>query len=249
MCSSDLAKPSERLASDMLAFARVAIRRMEPYRGALVFRNPPELGFIRSPGLRYSGLTMAYYAVYLAAVGRITGDRAVAAAADGCFRSLLVPETEGGVLYTWNETDVAIAEIPGRPADLTLNGWLSILVSVHEYGTVSGSAVAKRIFRTSATTMANLLPLYDVRELRLSRYALSGPIDARLRLSDPQGVTLTDAKVVIPGDDAYPLAFEGETRWVTAYATSRLRKMGSDPLAVRPLDATVPLRLVLSRVS
>ena len=96
---------------------------------------------------------------------------------------------------------------------------------------------------------ANLLPLYDVRELRLSRYALSGPIDARLRLSDPQGVTLTDAKVVIPGDDAYPLAFEGETRWVTAYATSRLRKMGSDPLAVRPLDATVPLRLVLSRVS
>ena len=50
-------------------------------------------------------------------------------------------------------------------------------------------------------------------------------------------------------DDAYPLAFEGETRWVTAYATSRLRKMGSDPLAVRPLDATVPLRLVLSRVS
>ncbi|MFM2105029.1 MAG: hypothetical protein RL338_61 [Chloroflexota bacterium] len=242
--------PSDAMAASMLAFANVALARMEPFAGSLVFMNPPELRFLRSPGRRYSGLTMGYYALYLAAIARITGDAGMRSAAEATFRSLLVPEPDGGVLYRLPEGRIAFAEIPGRPADLTLNGWLSILVSIHDYAQLTGDEEAAAVFRTSAGTLAKLLPLYDDRPRRLSRYALSGPLRVRLRVSDPAAVTLADPRAVIPGDASYPLSLGGASSWVNHVEPADAARVGTgSPLRLAPRATRLRMSLVLSRIS
>lgn len=244
------AEPSPGLLAGMRAFANVAIARMTPVGDALVMNNPPALGFIRSPGLRYSGLTMGYFAYRLAQIGQLTGDAAISAAAEKCFRSLLIPETDGGVLYRWGD-DVALAEAPGDPADLTLNGWLSILSSLHGYFEATGTTEAKTLFNESVVTLARLLPLYDVPALHLSRYALSGPTKARLVLSDRTSVRLSDARVVIPDSGSYPLAIGGAKPWANAVA-SRDVKVTTNAAGVRrllPRGRAIGLNLVLTRLT
>jgi hypothetical protein len=244
------ARPGPGLLAGMAAFAKVAMARMTTLDDALVMNNPKPLGFIRSPGLRYSGLTMAYYAHRLAQIGQLTGDAEIISAAERSFRSLLIPEADGGVLYRWGG-EVALAEAPGDPADLTLNGWLSILTSLHGYADVTGSTEARTLFDESVRTLGRLLPLYDARDLHLSRYALSGPVKVRLVFSDPTGVRLEALHVVIPGSGSYPLAVAGATQWVNAVAARdvRVATAASGVRQVEPRGPRVGLNLVLTRLT
>jgi hypothetical protein len=207
--------PSPVLERALGIVARAALARMELFRGSLVFRYPRALETRRPLADRYSGLTQAYYANTLYEVYEATGDELYRDAAELCFRSLLVPQEDGGVLYRWGD-EVAIAEIPARPRDLVLNGWQSALISVHDYARLSGSVAARRLFEESSSTMARLLPLFDARRYRNSRYALTGPVDARLTISpDASGVSLTDVSIHIPKDGTFDVTPGALSKWQT----------------------------------
>ena len=238
--------PSPALARALGIVADAALARMELFRGALVFRYPRALETGRALADRYSGLTQAYYAVTLYEVYEETGNELYRDAAELSFRSLLVPEEDGGVLYRWGD-EVAIAEVPARPRDLVLNGWQSALISTDQYARLSGSVAARQLFEESSATMARLLPLFDARQYRNSRYALAGPADARLTISpETSGVTLTDVRIHIPKDGAFAITPGPLSRW----------KMHLDPSDVaaadgilRPRSRQIDMALVLSRIS
>lgn len=238
--------PSPAMVRALRLVADAALSRMELFQGALVFRYPQALETGRALAGRYSGLTQAYYAVTLYEVYQETGDELYRDAAELSFRSLLVPEEDGGVLYRWGD-EVAIAEVPARPRDLVLNGWQSALISTDQYARLSGSAAARRLFDESSATMARLLPLFDAHEYRNSRYALAGPTDARLTISPGiSGVSLSDVRIHIPRDGAFELTPGPLSRW----------KMHLDPSDVvqadgvlRPRVAQIDMALVLSRIS
>jgi hypothetical protein len=238
--------PSPALGRALEIVADAALARMELFRGSLVFRYPRALETGRPLADRYSGLTQAYYAVTLYEVYQVTGDELYRDAAELCFRSLLVPQEDGGVLYRWDD-EVAIAEVPARPRDLVLNGWQSALVSIHHYGRLSGSVAARRLFEESTATMARLLPLFDARRYRNSRYALTGPIDARLTISpDTSGVSLTDVRIHIPKDGTFDITPGALSRWGMHLDA---RDVAAADGVLRPRARQIDMALVLSRVS
>jgi hypothetical protein len=238
--------PSPALGRALRIVARAALARMEPFRGSLVFRYPRALETRRPLTDRYSGLTQAYYAVTLYEVYEAIGDELYRDAAELCFRSLLVREEDGGVLYRWDD-EVAIAEVPARPRDLVLNGWQSALISVHHYARLSGSVAARRLFEESSATMARLLPLFDARDYRNSRYALTGPIDARVTISpDTSGVSLTDVSIHIPKDGTFDVTPGALSKWQMHLDA---RDVTTADGVFRPRAGQIDMALVLSRVS
>jgi hypothetical protein len=238
--------PSPALGRALGIVARAALARMELFRGSLVFRYPRALETGRPLAGLYSGLTQAYYANTLYEVYEATGDELYRDAAELCFRSLLVPQEDGGVLYRWGD-EVAIAEVPARPRDLVLNGWQSALISIHDYAGLSGSVAARRLFEESSATMARLLPLFDARDYRNSRYALAGPVDARLTISpNASGVSLTEVRLQIPKERAYDVTPGALSKW-QMHLDARDVTPGDGVL--RPRSRQVDMALVLSRIS
>jgi hypothetical protein len=240
-------RPALRRAIDILA--RAAVARMESFRGSLVFRYPDGLGVSRPIAGLYSGLTQAYYAVLLYRTYQLTDEPLYRDAAELTFRSLLVPEELGGVLYRWGESggNVAIAEIPARPRDLILNGWQTALVSIHRYAQLSGSAAARQLFEESSATLARMLPLFDAQPYRTSRYALAGPMQARLVIGPTSdGVRITALRVRIPQDGSFEVPAEQLSRWQTHLDPTDVRVDGR---VLRPRGRELDLALVLSRIS
>ena len=207
------ANPTTELRDAVARVAHASVARMEPLEGALVFWYPEELRISRQPEKHYSGLTQAYYAVVLYQASQVLGDESLREASERCFRSLLIPKERGGVFYGWDD-NVALAEVPTAPRDLILNGWLSILVSVHSYEELTGSAEARDLFDRSAATVARLLPLYDAPDLKNSRYNLTGPLNLRLDFSGPiDGVQVADLRVDIPTEGTFPVPVRSGVRW------------------------------------
>jgi hypothetical protein len=210
-----------------------------------VFWYPEEMRIARQPSRHYSGLTQAYYAEALFEAYRATGDDALRSASERVFRSLLIPQQEGGVLYEW-EDGVAIAEVPTSPRDLILNGWLSILAAVHDYAAATGSAEAERLFSRSAATVAKLLPLYDAPVLRNSRYGLTGPVSLRLAFDGPTtGIRVHDLRVDIPKEGSFSVPVDKRTRWEywVDPDTARANHDGFEPKGPKVL-----MNVVLSRL-
>jgi hypothetical protein len=225
--------------------ARAAVARMDMWQGTLVFRYPGDLAVGRAVADHYSGLTQAYYAVALFQAYQTTGDELYRDAAELAFRSLMVPAEEGGVLYRWRD-NVAIAEVPAAPRDMILNGWQSALISVHRYADLSGSNTADDLFRQSSATMARLLPLFDSRPLRNSRYALAGPIEARLSFSGVGRLLLSDVRVRIPTDGVFEVPAGRLSRWQTHLDPDDVTIEGA---SLRPRGDSVRMNLILSRIS
>jgi hypothetical protein len=136
------ADPAPALRTAIGAVARATIARMSPHEGALVFwyAAEPTRG-ARLYARHYSGLTQSYYAVQLQRAGKALADPALVKAAARVFDSLLVPAERDGVHFA-DARGVTIAEVPQRPNSWILNGWLSALASIVEYGRLSGSAKA-----------------------------------------------------------------------------------------------------------
>ncbi len=239
------ANPTPVLKAAILKVAHAAIDRMEPLKDALVFWYPPEMHVSRQPEKHYSGLTQAYYAEVLYQAYQATGDESLKTASDQSFRGLLIPQADGGVYYEW-EDGVALAEVPTSPRDLILNGWLSILVSVHHYAELTGSSQARDLFDRSAATVARLLPLYDDAALHNSRYNLTGPLSLRLEFDGSlDGIQVDDLRVDIPKEGVYPVPVQSATRWEywvnpdTATATNT---------GFNPRKSKVLVNVVLSRL-
>jgi hypothetical protein len=240
------ATPTPELRDAIAKVAHAAVARMEPLGDALVFWYPPEMHISRQPDKHYSGLTQAYYAEVLYQASQVLGDDSLRVASEKCFRSLLIPKEQGGVYYGWGD-NVALAEVPTAPRDLILNGWLSILASVHNYADLTGSPEAADLFKRSAATVARLLPLYDDPDLKNSRYNLTGPVSLRLEFAgDPKAVVVRDLRVDIPQEGTFPVPVDSATRWeywVNPNAASAVDG------GFKPTKAKVGVNVVLSRLS
>jgi hypothetical protein len=238
--------PTPELRDAILKVSHAAIARMEPLRDALVFWYPEALNVSRQPGKHYSGLTQAYYAVELYRAYQVTGDQTLRDASEKCFRSLLIPAEEGGVHYAW-EDNVAVAEVPTSPRDLILNGWLSILASVHVYADLTNSGEAHALFDQSAATVARLLPLYDDPALNNSRYGLTGPLSIRFKTEGSfDDVRIANLRLDIPKEDAFDIPVRSGGRWENFVdpATATAADGG-----VSPKGRVVRANVVLSRLS
>jgi hypothetical protein len=185
---------------------------MDEHEGALVFwyQPDPERG-ARLYERHYSGLTQAYYARELQRAGAALEDREIVDAAKRVFAGLLVPVEKGGVYFD-GPHGTCIAEVPQQPNSWILNGWQSALLATHEYGRLSGSEAAADLVARSARSMAEMLHLYDVPDLRNSRYGLTGFTYARLRFTHrPDSVTRVETEV--PGEGRFPVGRARGTRW------------------------------------
>jgi hypothetical protein len=244
------AHPTNELRDAIGLVAHAAVERMEAIEDGLAFYYEHAGHSIsRQPNRHYSGLTQAYYAVALYRAFAATRDETLRDAAARSFRSLLVPESRGGVLYRWRG-GVALAEVPTRPRDLILNGWLSILHSVREYADLSGDRTAAALLVRSARTLARLLPLYDAPELANSRYSLTGPVYVRLRFGARiDGVVISRLRVAIPHEGEFSVPVErGSSRWqnyLTHPAQDAAATKG-EPLALRRTG--LRLNIVVSRL-
>ena len=244
------ANPSTELREGMSRIAHAAVARMDAIRGGLAFYyDEAAQPIARQRRRHYSGLTQGYYAVALYRAYRATGDTSLRDAADGVFRSLLVPASQGGVLYRW-PGGVAIAEVPTRPRDLILNGWLSILHSVGQYADLSGDATAQSLLRRSARTVAALLPLYDVPELANSRYGLTGPVYLRLRFGAPvDGVVLSRVHMSIRHEGSVSIATAtAPSRWEN-YLVDADQEVAVGRGTLQPRRSSVRFNVVLSLLS
>ena len=204
-------RPKRRLHAAIARTARAVVGRAEPLGDALVLRYVDTASSMAGGQSHPSGLPQAYYAVALTRAARLLGDGALQVAADRFFAALLVPVADGGVLYP-NGNGVALAQVPTRPRDLILNGWVSMLVSVHRYAELRDAQPARELFAANLDTLRRLLPLYDVPALRLSRYGLTGPLQLRLDVSAP-GVKVTDLRVALPGEGEVRLPAREGGRW------------------------------------
>ena len=239
------ANPTTELRDAVARVAHASVARMEPLEGALVFWYPEELRISRQPEKHYSGLTQAYYAVVLYQASQVLGDELLREASERCFRSLLIPRERGGVFYGWDD-NVALAEVPTAPRDLILNGWLLILVSVHSYEELTGSAEARELFDRSAATVARLLPLYDAPDLRNSRYNLTGPLNLRLDFGGPiDGVQVADLRVDIPTEGTFPVPVRSGVRWEYWVSPSSATAVDG---GLAPKTSHVLANVVLSRL-
>ena len=108
--------PSPELRAAILKVAHAAIDRMEPLKDALVFWYTEAMQVSRQPAKHYSGLTQAYYAEILFQAYQATGDESLREASEKTFRSLLIPQAEGGVYDAWEDGRAGGgADLPERP--------------------------------------------------------------------------------------------------------------------------------------
>jgi hypothetical protein len=191
-----------RARAALATVAHAAVRRMRPFRGALVFRyDDTTIPLSRAGRPAYSALTQAYYAEALARAGRILDDRVLLAAAARVFASLEIPTFQGGV-STPGLLGPVLEEEPTKVPSAILNGWLSAIRSVQGYAALTGSEAASRLATGSARELARRLDRYDLPAVLGSAY--SGLATVGLRLDVPVGTVVRSASLLVDGE-AIPL--------------------------------------------
>jgi hypothetical protein len=229
--------PRRRLRAAIARVAYAIVARAEPLGEALVLWYADTASSMAAGQRHTSGLLQAYYAAALTRAARLLGDEVLQTAADRFFAALLTPASEGGALYD-NGDEISLAQVPMKPRDFILNGWLSMLVSVHSYAEMRGSGPARALFSANVATLRRVLPLYDVPALRLSRYSLIGPLLLRLGFSTAvDGVTVTDLRIALPEDGEIRLPLKAGGRW-----TARAYPEDADPVPTRRRHETLAPR-------
>ena len=191
--------PSELYKDAICRVAHAAVRRMEPYRDALVIWYEPNPNYKRLYDRHYSALTQSYYANILFDVGTLLDDSKLLDVAEKSFLSLLIPKEDNGVLFQ-SRFGPTIEEVPQTPNSYILNGWLSALQSSWEYWEKSGDSRAYNLVVDSVRTLVQILPLYDVDTLSNSRYGLTGPVRVRITSG-----SINDAAVTVPEEGVFGL--------------------------------------------
>lgn len=238
--------PTDSLREAIYMVSNAAISRMKEYNHSIVFWYPADQSVTRAYKRYYSGLTPSYYTLRLFSAFQITGETSFKEASEKAFRSLLIPDEEGGVLYSW-EDGVSIAEVPMQPNGLILNGWLSILVNLHRYGQLTGSIQSQELFAENAQTLAKLLPLYDAEEYRNSRYNLAGFQYLKLHFSDVSSIVIRDLKLEVPNEGIFDIPIENaSSRW-EYWVFKKDARNSSEGISVN--GKVLRMNLVLSRLS
>ena len=208
-------QPRESLVAAISRVANSAVRRMQSVGDALIFSYPADPNnYSRATHSHPSGLTQAYYALTLLRAAKVTAETALEEAAHRCFRSLIIPVEQGGVLREtpWGP---AIEELPSEPPSLILNGWLSALVWLWRYGRSAPSSEALELLKASTSAMIEMLPLYDDPANLTSRYGLSGFAYVRLRFPRSSMIERIDGiRVEVPHFSTYEVvSTSGASRW------------------------------------
>ncbi len=242
--------PRRRLHAAIGRTARAIVGRSEPLGEALVMRYVDTASAMAQGRTHVSALAQSYYAAALTRASQLLGDKELQRAADRFFQALQIPVEEGGAVYR-SGSDTVFALVPTRPRDFILNGWLSTLVSLHDYAELRDSDPARDLVRSSIGTLRRYLPLYDVPELHLSRYGLTGPVLLRLGFAGglAAGVRISRLRVAIPGEGEIALPSRHGGRWTArAYpedAAAEEGKRGAEVLL--PHGRGVRMVAVLSR--
>lgn len=102
------------------------------------------------------------------------------------FEALRWPFEKGGV----NLADRALLEMPSfaGPPEIVLNGWIDALIHIRDYVEITGDENALEFFRTNISFLAEILPNFDAREVRISRYSDVSPYRARVTLAAAEDV-------------------------------------------------------------
>lgn len=243
-------RPRRRLRDAIARTAAAMVGRAESLGDALVMRYVDTASSMAEGRPHISALAQAYYATSLSRAATYLGDRRLQRHADRFFAALTLPVSDGGALDVVGH-DTSFALVPTRPRDLVLNGWLSTLVSLNDYAALRSSGEARDLFRSSVRTLLRLLPSYDVPDLHLSRYGLTGPLLLRIALEgpDPASVRLMRLRVAIPGEGDIAIRSRSGGRWTarTYPEDAAARPSGPDAETLFPRGRGLRLVAVLSR--
>lgn len=152
---------------------------MEDDGSTLRFMYRAESGLTPYPSDFYSALTQAHY---LNVFGRLLQLRPTSRVRDllhRIFRSLLIPIDSGGVFHDQGGI-VAFEEYPSQIPNFVLNGWLTVLNELFEYGVIAENPEALSLVTESARSLSTLLERYDAAEVLSSRYSLTGNVSHRI---------------------------------------------------------------------
>ena len=207
-------RPRRRLHAAIARTSLAIIGRAKPSGDALMMEYVDTASSMVGGAPHVSALAQAYYASDLAKAAALLQDLKLQRAADRFFNALLIPVEEGGTVYKTGR-DTVPALVPMRPRDLVLNGWLSSLTAVHAYGEMRDSAAARQLLRASVRSLLRLLPSYDVPDLHLSRYGLTGSLLMRIGISGGtvDGVRISRLRIAVPGEGEIGLPSRQGGRW------------------------------------
>lgn len=158
---------------------------------------------------------------------------------------MLVPDPDG-VLQT-NRADTYLAEVPTRPRDFVLNGWLTTLTALHDYGHLRRSAAAKALFEANLATLRRMLDRFDAPALANSRYSLTSSMRARIELNPRAGDhVIQHLALRVPNEGTFPIGIGSGDRWSNHLDGKYL---SSAEMPIRPSHGVLVANLVLSRMA
>lgn len=233
----------ERFLRQSIRAGGRAIKRMRKQGDALIFDYDAKSPFNSTKKVFYSALTQAKYVSAFAMLSETTDEsksKKFARAAEACLKSLLIPLDRGGILVE-RPHGISLEESPHPIPSYILNGWLSVLENIARYARASKSAEADLLVRRSIPQLIHLLPLYDMPEMRTSRYALAGTVPFQLKL--PAGCKVVSAHLSQPQGPAIRLEEVDKPRKWSVEITSA--GVGNMIVSYEPGSAQV-LTLVLN---
>lgn len=136
--------------------------------------------------LKYSAISQGTMLAGFAGLAKRYPDRGLNIAKQ-VFLALAWPFQYGGV----NLNDVAVLEMPSfaGPPEIILNGWIDALLHIRDYGKIVSDKEALDLFQRNVAFLAKILPCFDCREARISRYSDLSPYRAKVTLAKPQDVS------------------------------------------------------------
>ena len=152
--------------------------------GGLAWYYPRHYRVARMLGknLKYSSISQGTIIAGLTAMAHAgTADPAIASKA---FEAMLWPFELGGV----NLANLAVLEMPSfaGPPEIILNGWIDALLHIRDHGEISRNQNALDFFKSNVSFLSKILPNFDAREARISRYSDVSPYRAKVRLAAPE---------------------------------------------------------------
>jgi hypothetical protein len=154
----------------------------------------------RAYAKHYSGLTNSLYASAFGDLYSITKDDQYLELCKEFINSLKIPISEGGVLFK-NTKGLSIAEVPLRPHGLVLNGWLSTIAYLIDSNMVLKDKELEAFIMENVKTLENIIDLYDVEELRSSRYDLTQFYNFKLLNNNKDNLKIREIRFDYPSEE------------------------------------------------